>query len=74
MIKRECITSECLGCDKIIEIIWTPTGALVRVCYTYAKPSIYHYRGCALHSGKGRSAEKRGKARIGQQKQTRIKE
>ncbi len=74
MIKRECITSECLGCDKIISIIWTPTRALVRVCLTYSYPRIFRYKGCPLHSVKGRSAEKKEKVRIGQQKQSKIKE
>ncbi len=74
MIKRECITSECLGCDQIIKLIWTPTRALVRVCFAYAEPRTFRYRGCPLHSIKGRSAEKKGKVRIGQQKQSKIKE
>ena len=46
MMPIECIKfPECVGCDKVFNMIWRDTGAKVRVCRVYRAPRHWWRRG-----------------------------
>lgn len=72
---RYCIDDKCKAadCERITDMVWAKTGAMVPVCTTYIKPTTWFRNGKVCPMIYKEEVKVTPKGRVGQQKQKKKK-